>query len=157
MAGIVDDGYAEAFPTIGPGQVPTDWLHGRAAASARLSGTYCAVTASDSVAVLYRPFVPLALSLGLRDFDAAALKDSRARWLTQSIAAHLYDSTDFDGVTFASRHGDDLQLWAIFEQPADPPISPKLTGITDYALHATSTDMVEAFTILGLTWATPPP
>lgn len=29
--------------------------------------------------------------------------------------------TDFDGVTFAFRHGDDLQLWAIFERvrPAD--------------------------------------
>lgn len=155
IAEITDDGYGDAFPTIDPGQVLFDWLHGRAAASAQLSGTYCAVTASGSLAVLYRPFVPLALTLGLRDFDAAALKDSRSRPLSQSIAAYLHDSTDFDGVTFASRHGDNLKLWAVFEQPADPPISPKLTGVSEHELQEDSPAILEAFTILGLTFGGP--
>ncbi|MGO4806443.1 hypothetical protein AB4089_15080 [Arthrobacter sp. 2MCAF15] len=75
----------------------------RAAASAELSGRYCAVTDSGSVAALYPHFIGMALSLGLADFDAAALKDARQRHLTQAVAAWLYEMTDFDGVNFASR------------------------------------------------------
>lgn len=152
---IDDDDYGETFPTTVAGNVPADWLHCRTTSSARLAGTYCAVTSSESVAVLYPVFVPLALTLGLRDFDAAALKDRRYRPLTQAVAAYVHDATDFDGVAFTSRHGDDLQLWAIFEQPEDPPVSPKLIGITNYDLRAESLEMLEAFTILGLSWASP--
>jgi hypothetical protein len=152
---VEDDEDAVLHPTIAPGQVPKEWLEVRAAASAELSGRYCAVTASSSVAALYPHFIGLALSLGLADFDAAALKDARPRRLTQAVAAWLYETTDFDGVTFTSRHGDDLQLWAIFERPDDPPITPKVHDLTvEESLHHGSLDISNAFHLLGLQWET---
>jgi hypothetical protein len=150
---IVEDNEDEVLhPTLASGQVPREWLDARAATSAKLCGTYCAVTDSRSIAVLHPHFIGIALSLGLLDLDAAALKDARPRHLTQAIAAWIYETTDLDGVTFASRHGDDLQLWAIFERPADPAVSPKLTRVRPEELHHDSAAIKEAFQMLGLVW-----
>ncbi|MGY3565089.1 hypothetical protein ACVWWH_000782 [Sinomonas sp. RB5] len=124
-----DDEDAVLHPTVAPGEVPREWLDARTATSAELSGTYCAVTDSRTVAALYPHFIDLALTLGLTDLDATALKDARPRQLTQAVAAWLYETTDTDGVTFSSRHGDDLHLWALFERPSDPPVSPRLAAI----------------------------
>ncbi|WP_457971696.1 RES domain-containing protein [Arthrobacter sp. D1-17] len=139
-------------PTVPPGQVPREWLDARAATSAELTGTYCAVTDSKSIAVLYPHFIGIALSLGLADLDAAALKDARPRHLTQAIAAWIYETTDLNGVTFASRHGDDLRLWAIFERPGDGFVSPQLQHIKIEELHHDSDAIKHAFQMLGLTW-----
>ena len=148
-----DDEDKVLHPTIARGQVPREWLDVRAAASAELSGRYCAVTDSGSVAALYPHFIGLALASGLGDFDTAALKDARPRHLTQAVASWLYEMTDFDGVTFASRHGDDLQLWAIFERPGDPPITPNLHDVIgEEPLQHDSPEISNAFRLLGLQW-----
>ena len=148
-----DDEDKVLHPTIAPGQVPKEWLDERAAASAQLSGRYCAVTDSGSVAALYPHFIGLALASGLGDFDTAALKDARPRHLTQAVASWLYEMTDFNGVTFASRHGDDLQLWAIFERPGDPPITPNIQDvIVEKLLQLDSPEISDAFRLLGLQW-----
>ncbi|WP_416417686.1 RES domain-containing protein [Paenarthrobacter aromaticivorans] len=139
-------------PSVRPGEVPREWLDSRAATRAELSGKYCAVTTSKSVSALYPHFIGMALSLGLADFDAAALKDARPRQLTQAIAAWLYESTSVDGVTFSSRHGDDLQLWAMFERPDNGAVSPKLTGTQNVQLPHDSAAIQEAFEILRLKW-----
>lgn len=150
---IEDDEDKVLHPTLPPGQVPKEWLDERAAASAELSGRYCAVTDSGSVAALYPHFIGLALASGLGDFDTAALKDARPRHLTQAVASRLYEMTDFDGVTFASRHGDDLHLWAIFERPGDPPITPNIHDvIVEELLQHDSPDINNAFRLLGLQW-----
>jgi hypothetical protein len=149
---LEDDEDKVLHPTIAPGQVPREWLEVRTAASAELSGRYCAVTDSGSVAALYPHFIGLALSLGLADFDAAALKDARPRRLTQAVAAWLYEMTDLDGVTFASRHGDDLQLWAIFERPDDPSITPNVQDVIVDELQHDSPEISNAFHLLGLQW-----
>jgi hypothetical protein len=149
---VQDDEDQVLHPTLPPGQVSKEWLDERAAASAELSGRYCAVTASGSVAALYPHFIGLALSLGLADFDAAALKDARPRRLTQAVAAWLYEMTDFDGVTFSSRHGDGLRLWAIFERPDDPPITPSIQNVMVEDLQHDSPEISKAFLLLGLQW-----
>lgn len=149
---VEDDEDHVLHPTARPGEVPREWLDARTAARAELGGKYCAVTTSETVGTLYPHFVAKALSLGLTDFDAAALRDARPRQLTQAIAAWLYDTTTLDGVTFNSRHGDDLQLWAIFERPGDPPRSPKLGKPQTVELHHSSAAIHEAFQVLGLTW-----
>lgn len=151
---LEDDEDKVLHPTIAPGQVPREWLEVRTAASAELSGRYCAVTASGSVAALYPHFIGLALSLGLADLDAAALKDARPRRLTQAVAAWLYEMTDLDGVIFSSRHGDDLQLWAIFERPDDPSITPNVRDVIVDELQYDSSEINEAFRLLGLQWKT---
>ena len=149
---VEDDQDTVLHPTVPPGQVPREWLDARAATSAELTGTYCAVTDSKSIAVLYPHFIGIALSLGLADLDAAALKDARPRHLTQAIAAWIYETTDLDGVTFASRHGDDLRFWAIFERPGDGFVSPQLHHIQLEELHHDSDAIKHAFQMLGLTW-----
>lgn len=73
---VEDDEDQVLHPTIAPGLVPKEWLDERSAASAELSGRYYAVTASGSVAALYPHFIGLILTLGLADFDVAALKDA---------------------------------------------------------------------------------
>ena len=150
---VEDDEDKVLRPTIAPGQVPREWLDVRAAASAELSGRYCEVTDSGSVAALYPHFIGLALASGLGDFDTAALKDARPRHLTQAVASWLYEMTDFDGVTFASRHGDDLQLWAIFERPGDPAIAPNIHDVIgEEPLQYNSPEISNAFRLLGLQW-----
>ena len=59
-----------------------------------------------------------------------------------------------DGVTFASSHGDDLALWAIFERAEDPAISRTLDAIEHHALSPEHSDLQEALRILGLRWST---
>lgn len=143
---------AALHPTAAAGQLDPSWLEPRAAGTGVLSGKFCAVTASETLATLRPHFVGLALLLGLKDFDAAALKDGRARKLTQSVATYLYASTTLDGIRFASRHGDDLVLWAVFERPGDPAISPRVTDTQRGELRRDDPDLVSALSALGLTW-----
>ncbi len=150
---IVEDAEDSVLhPTIAPGQVPRQWLDARAATSAELAGNYCAVTDSVSIAILYPHFIGTALGLGLADLDAAALKNARPRELTQAVATWIYETTDLHGVTFASRHGDDLQLWAIFERPGDGLLSPQLRDIEIGELHHESEAVEHAFRMLDLSW-----
>jgi hypothetical protein len=149
---VEDDEDKVLHPTIAPGSVPKEWLDERSAASAELSGRYCVVTASSTIAALHPRFIGLALSLGLDDFDAAALKDARPRRLTQAVASWVYETTDFDGVTFASRHGDDLQLWAVFERPEDPAVTPNIRDVEVEDLQHDTPALLTAFGLLGLQW-----
>jgi hypothetical protein len=68
------------------------------------------------------------------------------------VATHLYATTDVDGVTFTSRHGDDLELWAIFERPGDPPTSPRLVDLETHPLSPENPDLLAVFELFGLRW-----
>lgn len=127
-----------------------------AAGAGLLAGQFCTVTASETLTALRPHFVGLVLSLGPKAFDAAALKDARARRRsTQTVATHLYAATDLDGIRFASRHGDDDQtLWAIFERPDDDEISGCVTVGDPVELARDHPDVVAALDILGLRWCT---
>jgi hypothetical protein len=153
LEGIVEDEEdATLHPTTTAGEVPYAWLEPRSGATATLTGRFCAVTTFESIATLRPQFIAQAHLLELHDFDASALKDGRPRDLTQSVATFLHATTDLAGVTFQSRHGDDLMLWAIFERGGDPSISPNLAEVQDHALSPEHPDLVEAFRLLGLTW-----
>ncbi len=140
-------------PTAPAGSVPITWLEPRAAATAQLTGHYYPITGSRALAALRPVFLDLARQLGLADFDAAALKDGRPRVLTQAVATHLYETTLVDGVQFSSRLGDEHLLWAIFEQPQDEEISRQLVDCSTMQLTHEDPDLQEAFTVLGLHWA----
>lgn len=149
---IEDDTDAADYPTVSPGEVDPAWLDNRAAGNAYLSGEYCAITATETVAALRPDFIGEALSLGRVDFDVGALKDGGTRELTQAISTHIYETTDLAGLWFASRHGDELQMWAIFERAGDPTVSPQLGGIKDFDLTIDTPEMVEAFRYHRLRW-----
>lgn len=149
---VEDEADAKNHATIEPGEVDPAWLDHRAAGNAYLSGKYCAVTATETVAALRPDFIGEALALGRVDFDVAALKDGGTRELTQAISTHIYETTDLAGLWFASRHGDELQMWAIFERAGDPTVSPRLSGTQALDLTVDTPDLVEAFRYHRLRW-----
>lgn len=147
-----DDQDRHAYSSIEPGLVPLQWLDPRSIATGTLTGTFCVVASSETVATLYPNFIGQALSLGLTDFDAAALKDARPRQLTQSVATWLYENADVDGVSFSSRHGDDLTLWAVFERPQDGAMSACLTDVKHHSFTGAEPEFMHALQLLGLQW-----
>jgi hypothetical protein len=153
LAGIVDDDPDGAsVPTVAAGTVDRSWLEPRVAACGRLTGWFADITSAGSLAALHPLLVGQALQLGFQDFDAATLKDSRSRPLTQQLASHLYTSTPLSGVKFRSRHGDDMILWAVFERPGDGPITPCISQIEHHALRMDHPDIANAMRMLGLRW-----
>ncbi|TFC77238.1 RES domain-containing protein [Cryobacterium sp. TMS1-20-1] len=152
---VEDPADAIEFPARAPAAVSYRWLEDRCASRATLQGTFCAVAAAGTIASLWPRFIDIAHRYGAVDFDASAMKNSLPRDLTRTIASWLYQQTEpsVDGIEFASRHGDDLKLWAIFERPsAESNSSPLLSAVTAIDLAPETPELVAAFATLGLTW-----
>ena len=148
----IDEDPADAnHPTSTAGEVPYSWLEHRTACSATLTGDYCDVAHSDSVAALRPRFISAVLHLGRQDFDTATLKDPALRSLTQPVATHLV-AVGVDGVTFTSRHGEELSLWAIFERPDDGEISPHLVDRSLEVLTPEHPELQQAMAHHDLHW-----
>lgn len=149
---------ALAYPTPAAGAIPRSWLEGRMWSKATLSGQFVDVTAAATIRDLRPRFLGLALSLGFSDFDAAALKTAHPRELTQRVAARLYslrlgrNHANLNGVRFASRHGDDLRLWAIFEQPGDGAISGSVSNTDSGLVHLNDPELARALEHHALRW-----
>lgn len=159
LSGIDEDPEdADAFPVPAEGSIPRDWIGGRMAATARLDGPYADVRTAETIAALRPSFAPLSLKLGYPDFDAAALKSANPRELTQRVASYLYALTDgsgssmVDGVRFASRHGDELTMWGVFERPGDEPSSHHLERGTAQLVDVDDPDLQRAMRLHGLSW-----
>ncbi len=159
LAGIDEDPQdAVEYPVQATGSVPREWISGRMVAMANLTGPYADVRAAATIAALRPPFLRLALELRYPDFDAAALKSANPRELTQHVASHLYALTDaggstvVDGVRFASRHGDELTMWCIFERPGDEPASHHLRRGTSHLVETDSPDLLRAMALHRLSW-----
>lgn len=146
-----DDG---EYPTAPGGTVPISWLHPRTAGQAVMAGAFADVSDAHTVSVLRQVFAGEAVTLGLSDLDAAALKLRAPRTLTQQIAGWLYQQQPPpDGVGFGSRHDDRLRMWAIFEQPDDDATgSHRLTDQLAIELHVGTPELLEAFDVFGLSW-----
>ena len=136
-------------PTATPGQLSPNWLTPRRVGRARLSGWYALPGAHQSLPTLRSQFLPLAQYLGVLDLDAAAIRLAEPRDLTQQIASWLYQQTDPNeqpvaGVRFASRHGDELVLWALFERADDATTSDQLSETTAEALNVNDPELLQA-------------
>ncbi|WP_373294808.1 hypothetical protein [Mycetocola manganoxydans] len=146
-----------AFPALPAGAVSLDWVENRLIGSADLLGSYVAVTAAETIASLRGMWLKTAQEQGFVDFDAAALKESAPRQLTQLVSRALYEASitgapAFNGLEFRSRHGDDLLLWALFEHPDDGTVSPQLTNINDEILRPEHPDLLTVMSLYGLFW-----
>lgn len=152
----IEEDVADAadYPTISIGTVSPSWLAPRRAVKATLDGRFCHVTAAETVAYLYPRFIGMTLAQGHDDFDAGILKNGAARSITQAVSASLYLERDIDGLRFTSRHGDELTLWCIYERPGDPPVSPHLFQLEEANLQEDHPEILEAFRLLNLRWAT---
>lgn len=158
IADIVVDG-EEEFPTIAAGTIPIAWCGPRRSGTAEMTGSFAVPGHHRSIAALRTQFRMRALGLGLEDLDTAAIRDARPRALTREISAWLYQVraegiAEFDGIEFASRHGDDLALWAIYERASDTDTSARLTPRFDDAdIDPEDLELARAMELLGLRWA----
>ncbi|RDV43407.1 RES domain-containing protein [Leifsonia sp. ku-ls] len=159
LAGIVEDPEdAREFPVPLAGSIPRDWITCRMATRARLAGRYADVRSADTISALRPHFLRLALRLGYPDFDASALKSADPRELTQQVASYIYalpddqGSTLVDGVRFASRHGDELTMWAVFERPGDDPASRHIERIEAHLMDLGDPALQRAMALHRLTW-----
>lgn len=128
VAGLAEiDGDNDALP---PGTVPRSWLERRRMGVATVAGRFVDVSHSRSLATLNRALEHLTVDQGLRELDAAAIRLSAPRALTQHVSRWIYERSDQDGtrryagIHYPSRLGDDLENWAIFE-PADLDAQPE--------------------------------
>jgi hypothetical protein len=136
MDGIIEDEADNALHATAPaGVVDPAWFSVRRAGRAILHGRYCDVTQSSTISTLRPDFIKDAREAGLDDFDASALQNSRPRELTQQVGRAIYRMSQpdgipaFDGIHFRSRHGNELELWAIFEHSDDGTHSSRLEHI----------------------------
>lgn len=160
----LDDTDAEddtlTYPTASAGLVPLSWCDSRLVGTATLHGPFVQIGDISTIASLRIRFRAPAMSMGLADLDAAALRDARPRALTQAISAYLYrqrtpdDDIPVTGIEFSSRHADNCRLWAVYERPGDPETSPHLDPhLADESVDPTDLLLSQAISLLGLTWA----
>lgn len=160
---IVDDGYGQDYPTIGPGRVPGSWRKPRVAGSARLEGHFCRISSSITIGTLRQHLMPAAYRHGLDDLDAGALRLPAPRAFTQEVSAWLYRwrhpslNIDLTGIQYRSRHGDDVYLWAIYERR--PPSRSDICYCSDALIECDARpvdwedgDLQRAMESLGLIW-----
>ncbi|TFC80789.1 RES domain-containing protein [Cryobacterium cheniae] len=159
MGGIrVDEADASLYASVPVGTVDESWLSVRQASRANLSGRYCDVADSATIAALRPTFGALAVGFGLADFDSSALQNSEPRELTQRVGREIYEMSNddgqplFDGVRFLSRHGNDLELWTIFERSTDGAFSAQLSNIVVGDLRPGNPDVEAAMRLHGLSW-----
>ncbi|MGH3638853.1 MAG: RES domain-containing protein [Mycobacterium sp.] len=111
----------EADATVPPGSLDPSWCGARLFCSARLSGDFAVPGHHETLPTLREHFLDQARRLGVDDVDAATVRMSAPRELTQSISAWIYelvgpDGQRIDGIQYPSKHGDDFVLWAIYER-----------------------------------------
>ena len=141
------------------GALPTRWREPRLIGSTNLTGWYVLPADKQSLPTLRGRFLALAVHHRLPDVDAAAIRLAEPRALTQAIAGWIYQQTGptgvpIGGVHFDSRHGDRLDLRAVFERPGDGTTSPRVTGMLKDPIQVDDPDLKEALRIHRLHWAT---
>jgi hypothetical protein len=155
----IADEDADEFPTAAAGTVPRSWCAPRMIASGRLTGTFAVPGHPESLPTLRQRFLGKARDLGLSDLDAAAIRDSRPRALTQAISAWLYTVTVGDehssltGIEFLSRHGDNLTLWAFYERDTASSTPPAVVPAGADLIDPNDPDLKEAMRLHRLAWA----
>jgi hypothetical protein len=148
-----------AYPTVPAGELDRAWIARRRLGDASLAGRYVDVGHSRTIGALRPHFLGRALTIGLPDFDASAVRLAAPRPFTQVISRFLYGSTlpsgdAPDGIEFFSRHGDDQRLWAIFERDADigSTQSHLLSAVSAQVIAEDDPDLSDAMRIHHLRW-----
>jgi hypothetical protein len=106
-----------------PGSVPAQWRVDRQLAEFVVedTGWYADVLASNTIATLRRNatgWAPSSLLSNIKKFDSSALlgpdraiTSALSHWLSQQV---LDDGSKIQGITYLSKHGSDLNCWALW-------------------------------------------
>lgn len=121
LAAIKSSPEDEDYATVEPGVVERGWCGRRLLGVGELLGEYVDVAHSQTIAALRPVFIQQAMHFGLADFDAAAIKSAEPRALTRAVSRYLYgvllpSGSQAAGIFHRSRHGDEHELWAVFER-----------------------------------------
>jgi hypothetical protein len=127
---------------VPPGTVPKEWLYNRLIGFANADGMFADVCASEWIARLRIRLATLLIRLGIPDLDASVLQRTGPRLLTQSVSAVIFKE-GFDGIRYLSRHGHDIENWALFE-PAN------LTGQIANEIEPDDPDLLQALQIFNI-------
>jgi hypothetical protein len=136
------EGENDFFPL---GTVPQEWCDERLLGSAHAEGSYADIYGAEWIGYLRHRLAGECLRLGLDDLDASVLQRGSLRRLTQLASLEAW-SKKFDGVYYRSRHGHDLENWALFEPFRISQASSEVIGADDRAF-------LEALRILELNLA----
>ncbi len=146
LQAIVGEEGDEEAPAAGI--VPAGWVGQRCVGRATLVGDYADVGHHESLAELRAALAARVVHHGLHDLDAATLRLIAPRAFTQDVSRYLFGQTAggerrWNGLAYLSKHGDDLQNWAIFE-PADP----EVIDVTEF--DRDDADLAAALALHGL-------
>jgi RES domain len=123
------------------GTVPSEWPEGRLLGTALIEGDYADPLAAEWIVLLRQRLAGECLRVGLQDLDASVLQGP-ARRITQ-LASLEVRRHGCDGIYYRSRHGRDLENWALFEPFRIKQATAQEIAIDDPAF-------LEALRILGL-------
>ena len=93
---------------------------------------------------------------GVAEVDAAAIRETAPRAFTQDLGRLVYRclaadgrTPAYDGIMYASKHGDDVECWALFEGRGD------LTDTESLRIDPADSDLAEALRLLRveIDWA----
>lgn len=133
--------------------LPTQWRDGRVAGAATLDARLANLGDSSTIAWLRDTLGTTVNRLGLADFDAATLRLSAPRYVTQLVGRALFEQADrdgspmFAGLAYRSRYGDDITNVALFERPGgDLPLS----DFANAPIEADDPDLVRVAELFGL-------
>lgn len=151
---LAPDDADQGYPTVPQGVVPAEWLDGRIVGSAAMIGMFVPVGTADVLAWLRRHVAGLLIAHRIPDLDGAAIR-SADRAFTQDLSRWLYawsgHGGPFDGVEFESRHGNRLEMWAVFERDGDAETSHLLTDTRHGPINRDDRDLQRALAVHGLT------
>lgn len=138
---------------LAPGTLPVRWVALRTIGEARPGGVFADVGHSRSLRLLRDRLGADALRWGIDELDAAAIRISAPRALTQAVSRFVFEcaaddgSAQFAGIRYRSRLGDEIDNWAIFERRAEPP---PLPWSSSAPVAADDPDLAAALKHLGI-------
>jgi hypothetical protein len=96
------------------GEVPVEWINHRMMGTASATGEYADICSSAWISRLRVLLAVDLLRFGIEDLDASILQKSAPRILTQSVSRIAFND-GLAGIRYLSRHGHDIENWALFE------------------------------------------
>lgn len=127
------------------GYVSSEWFENRYVGKARAKGRYADLYTAEWVSQLRPHLQPECMNLGLPEFDLTVLMQAQKRIVTQMASNYINELGSFSGIYYASRYGNDLENWALFESKATFQPSPDVRPVS-----ATDPMLLEALNILQL-------
>jgi hypothetical protein len=137
--------------TRAPGHLGPEWVEARRIGQLRVdSGIFARVATASSLAFLDQQLAALRVEHGIGQLDAAVIRLTAPRQFTQRISRFVFGLTraggePFAGVQYASRHGDDIDNFALFEG------RPRFTKLQENAIDWNDPDLRQAAQMHGIT------